>query len=491
MRKIAERELNAVLDRSGIARRNMRIDVDPAVIDILLKEGFSRAYGARPLKRAVERLALLPIARQMVKMKKGGDEPLLRLLAVGDRIKVNIVQAEGSSIAEVAAKSVTVVDPVRGKKVRVTPERIAQQTATLRQQVQELEKACGQDGLRERKAVLLELAARPDFWDDARQAREVLGEIHRIERQVEAVERVARRIEDLERLLEHAREQKKAALLAQAADRLNEVRRHVDLVTYSVRCRGPLDRCDAFVWLSLVEPSPADDDAVGVLADMYAGWARSKGFEVTVVHEELFSPKITRELVLLVEGVSVFGILQGEEGIHELVCGRTKENEKLSRFVRVRVLPLVEDEAAEPQAELEIKRTPIKGEGQRVKRYRSQVTITHRPSLLTIEVRNHMEAAEAVQAAGDLLRAERHRRAADRAGENGQGGPAVVLEQAIRRYTLRPSQSVKDQRTGLRASGQANLWNGALDEFLHAHLALRTKVVPAPQPAEAASAERS
>ena len=86
--------------------------------------------------------------------------------------------------------------------------------------------------------------------------------------------------------------------------------------------------------------------------------------------------------------------------------------------------------------------------------------------------------------AGDLLRAERRRRAADRAEANGQAELAASLEQVIRKYTLRPTQSVKDQRTGLRVAGRPDLWNGALDEFLHAHLALREKPASMPPPGD-------
>src|SRR5262249_54443500 len=60
--KIAGREVQRVLERSGIPRRRLMIDVDPAVIARLLREGYSQTFGARPLKRTVERLLLQPMA---------------------------------------------------------------------------------------------------------------------------------------------------------------------------------------------------------------------------------------------------------------------------------------------------------------------------------------------------------------------------------------------------------------------------------------------
>jgi ATP-dependent Clp protease ATP-binding subunit ClpC len=488
MRRIAQRELGHVLTRSGIARRNMRIDVDPGVIDVLLKEGFSRAYGARPLKRAVERLALLPIARQMVRLRKSAHESLLRLLAVGDRIKVTIVQADEERPAEVAARAVTIVDPVKKRKVKVTPDRLGQQLTALDEQIRGLEATCQAQGLATRKAELLERCGRPDFWDDLPAARETLGEIHRLERLEEAVERVRQRTDDLTRLLEHARRARDPEALARAAERLPEVRRHADLVGYSVRCQGPLDRCDAFVDLTLIGDA-AEHDLVGLLADMYANWARGKGFQPTVVHEELLDPQRTRRLTLLVEGISVYGILRGEEGVHEMIYGRTSKTPKESRYVKARVLPLVEDDPPHAQpGDLVTRREPVKGEGLRVKRYKSRVRASQRGGLLAVETRNGLEGDEAARAAGDLLRAEAFRRNGRRTidgtglphdPDRTERDPSIEqdgqVEAVIRKYTLRPTQSVKDQRTGATMSGLANLWNGALDAFLHAHVELRNE----------------
>jgi hypothetical protein len=64
-RTLASRELGRAVLRSGLKRRELRVDIEPALIDLLVRQGFSELYGARPLKRAVEKLALLPVAKQI------------------------------------------------------------------------------------------------------------------------------------------------------------------------------------------------------------------------------------------------------------------------------------------------------------------------------------------------------------------------------------------------------------------------------------------
>src|SRR5439155_9122471 len=85
--EIARRELDRVTERSGIARRRLAVEVDPSVLPLLLREGYTPAFGARPLKRTVERLVLLPVARAIA----AGEAPpgaLLRLTVRRGRIEV-------------------------------------------------------------------------------------------------------------------------------------------------------------------------------------------------------------------------------------------------------------------------------------------------------------------------------------------------------------------------------------------------------------------
>src|SRR5205823_8628138 len=78
---------------SGITRRKLMVDVEPSLVPLLLKEGYSPAYGARPLKRTVERLILLPVAKAIA---SGEVLPgsLLRLMARGHRVEVAVSPPE-------------------------------------------------------------------------------------------------------------------------------------------------------------------------------------------------------------------------------------------------------------------------------------------------------------------------------------------------------------------------------------------------------------
>lgn len=74
IRRIADREWQKVLHRDGVRFRELKLNADAALFDHLAAIGFDPRYGARPLKRAMERELLAPLARQM--NRHTADTPL-------------------------------------------------------------------------------------------------------------------------------------------------------------------------------------------------------------------------------------------------------------------------------------------------------------------------------------------------------------------------------------------------------------------------------
>ncbi|MBI4060708.1 MAG: AAA family ATPase, partial [Elusimicrobia bacterium] len=71
LRRIVEVQLASI--RKRLAQRRVALELTDAAKDLLAKEGYDPAYGARPLKRAVARLVVDPIARMLLtgKIKDG------------------------------------------------------------------------------------------------------------------------------------------------------------------------------------------------------------------------------------------------------------------------------------------------------------------------------------------------------------------------------------------------------------------------------------
>ncbi|WP_141324447.1 AAA family ATPase [Myxococcus sp. AB025B] len=86
IRTLTRRTLDAALGREGLSRRGVKVSFGEDVVDFLARTGFDARYGARPLKRAVEQHAVVPLAQWLaahagaphrhVELRLGSEERL-------------------------------------------------------------------------------------------------------------------------------------------------------------------------------------------------------------------------------------------------------------------------------------------------------------------------------------------------------------------------------------------------------------------------------
>ncbi|NND95939.1 MAG: ATP-dependent Clp protease ATP-binding subunit [Pirellulaceae bacterium] len=86
METIAMMQFQEILQRDGLQRRSVLIDIDPQAIRQTAARGYNPAMGARALKRQIERDLIRPAAKVLAATKT--DQPtLLRLHADGDSVQ--------------------------------------------------------------------------------------------------------------------------------------------------------------------------------------------------------------------------------------------------------------------------------------------------------------------------------------------------------------------------------------------------------------------
>jgi ATP-dependent Clp protease ATP-binding subunit ClpB len=97
LREIADIQLNHV--RQLLARRNVTLALTEAAADLLINEGYDPVYGARPLKRVLQRRLVDPLAMQLIQ----GD------IREGDHI---VVDVENDELAFNVVESAEFAEPV-------------------------------------------------------------------------------------------------------------------------------------------------------------------------------------------------------------------------------------------------------------------------------------------------------------------------------------------------------------------------------------------
>jgi ATP-dependent Clp protease ATP-binding subunit ClpC len=73
--EILELEINKVMQR--LKNRNILLQLDETAKDLLVEKGYDPQYGARPMRRAVERFLEDPLAEEILRGSLHDGEPVL------------------------------------------------------------------------------------------------------------------------------------------------------------------------------------------------------------------------------------------------------------------------------------------------------------------------------------------------------------------------------------------------------------------------------
>jgi ATP-dependent Clp protease ATP-binding subunit ClpC len=295
IRALLERELAQVLARRGFRGRPWAIEWDESALEFLAEKGFSAELGARPLKRAVERYLLAPLASAIVTRSFPQGEQFLFITAGDDRIEVTFVDPDADDAELPAAPAVTGLSLER--LVLGAPGG-AEERAFLRAETERLTMVIEGEGWAGRKERDLEAMRSDAFW----KSPERFGLLAR----VEYVDRVQAALRTAQKL----------------ADRLDRLGRNGrgpahDLVRLLAARLYLLDRAgfdatlpaDAFLEIVWSGADREEQEFAGRLLDMYESWARRRGMKARRLWAE------TGHL-LSVSGIGSFAILSKEAGLH-------------------------------------------------------------------------------------------------------------------------------------------------------------------------------
>jgi ATP-dependent Clp protease ATP-binding subunit ClpC len=346
MRQIARRELGRALQREGVTRRNILLDFQEDVLEVLLATGFSETYGARPLKRAIDRLVLLPLARQIATDPSLRDQ-LLEFHAQAGKIAIATIPlgptpppAEPTAAAEEDGEW-------EDREPLPMPSPSLSQLETgvpaLRERLDQLAASERMQRLVGLKATLLEEMLQPSFWDDQERAHEVNRTIYHLDRITKRVLDLQRRAESL--ALPEGFSRRDTGRLARLAGRWQALDRDAALAELELLATDGTAISTTGARIRII-PLPGDSEAPSQawalsLLGMYEGWAQRHGYEV----ETSAGPIAT----VTVRGGNLTAILAGEAGLHKRRTLLTKGDSRQTRVepALVQIQPLERDSQEE------------------------------------------------------------------------------------------------------------------------------------------------
>jgi ATP-dependent Clp protease ATP-binding subunit ClpC len=124
LRVVVEHALGDLLSRRGIQRSNVLCDVEPELLDALVEQAYDPRYGARPLRRMLERRLTVPLAHHLV-TRRGDDWALVELFRSdgGDELGITVrILADALPAPPDELEAVHGIDGLRALVARVAEE---------------------------------------------------------------------------------------------------------------------------------------------------------------------------------------------------------------------------------------------------------------------------------------------------------------------------------------------------------------------------------
>jgi peptide chain release factor 2 len=323
----------------------------------------------------------------------------------------------------------------------------------------------------------------PSIWNDAKRAQELGRERARLEKELGALARLGSTIQEAGELLELARAEGDAQVVAAVADDLSRAAKELGELEFRRMFSGEMDANNAFLDIKPGAGGTEAQDWANMLLRMYLMWGEKRGFKTEIIEVSEGEVAGIKSATVKFTGSYAYGWLRTESGVHRLVRKSPFDANRgrHTSFAAVFVYPEVDEDIdidVNP-ADLRVDTYRASGAGgQHVNRTDSAVRITHLPSGIVVQCQSdrsqHRNRAEAMK----MLRARLYELELQARDQERQKLEATKTDiewgHQIRSYVLDQSR-VKDLRTGVESGRPEQVLDGGLDEFLEASLKMDVK----------------
>ena len=325
---------------------------------------------------------------------------------------------------------------------------------------------------------LEDLSARPDFYDDPKQAAKLLKEQRELLPIVTAFRRYLKQKETIDELLEMLSEPQEPEMKALCQEELNEAKDSLPALEQELKIlllpKDPNDGKD--VILEIRAGVGGEESALFAhsLYRMYSMYAEKRGWriEISTLNEtELGGVK---ELVCMVSGADVYSRLKFESGVHRVQ--RVPETESGGRVhtstATVAVMPQVDEVEVDlnpADIKMEVFRSSGAG-GQHINKTSSAVRLIHLPTNTVVECQQERSQVQNREKAMKILysrlyQAQQEAQAAEISAEKRSQVGMGMRNEKIRTYNF-PQSRVTDHRIGLTLYKIGEIMDGDLDEII-------------------------
>jgi protein subunit release factor B len=467
MADIARREIGDLLRRDGILRRKVDVEIDDEVIDHVVALGYSPHYGARYLKRQIEKIITYPVARELNARPAGEAGGSIRLYLKQGRVASAFLTSAAAQPAPAGA-----AEAGSGLPAPVGMDEMRAALPVLAARVEALEEAHGAAAAEETRSSILAEMADVRFWDDAAAARRKLDTYQQASSTIEELSSLRRALDTLTAGLSSAR-----PVLENVTRAYKYLVGELPRLEITSWLSGPYDAGGAYVLISARGKAAAARQWAASLARMYLGWARQRRLTAAVIGEHHSPEGRSVMLALGISGFGVYGLLQGERGTHRLVqTVKVDGRETLQRLAAsVQVLPELGDDVLPAAPDLQVHVRATARSGLLLNRLTAQASARLANGDRRLTLAGDLPADDLGAEVSRMMRILRLV-----AAEQPEAGGGELVRSYVRSTK---DKGVHDHGTGLRAARVKQVLEGEIQPFLDERLRkTRSMIAPVPLP---------
>ncbi len=343
---------------------------------------------------------------------------------------------------------------------------------------EQIDKAYSQlkiDELNTKLISLKEDSSKEDFWNDNRNAQDVMKEISNLESRINPWVKIRQEIDEVNELVKL----NDNALSSEIKEQLSKTEKAYLRLKDDLKFSGPYDDHNAILSLYAGAGGTDAQDWTQMLLRMYTRWCEKHNYNLSLVEESPGDEAGIKSVTVDIEGPYAYGKLRGEHGVHRLVrlSPYNSDNLRQTSFAKVEVMPKIDKQddliIDEKDLKIDVYRSGGHG-GQSVNTTDSAVRITHIPSGVSVAIQNERSQLQNKETALTILKSkltqiklEQHK---DKLSEIKGENQSAEWGNQIRNYVLHPYKQVKDLRTKVERSDPDVVLDGDIDQFINSYL---------------------
>ena len=360
------------------------------------------------------------------------------------------------------------------------PLEIAEKIKILHKDIDLLKNNIDWDRSNSELKTLIKTSETDGFWDDPKNAQNVMKEIKLKENMINLVNKINQDYHDLKDLIELAESENDSDLIKELNNSLDNLIIKSSKYKIETMFSNQNDFSNCFLEIHAGAGGTEAQDWALMLQRMYFRWAEKKGFKVKIIEESPGEEAGIKSSTLMFTGDYANGWTRTETGVHRLV--RISPFDSSSRrhtsFASVWVYPETSEEIDITIDDKDLKIDTYRASGaggQHVNKTDSAIRITHLPTKIIVQCQSdrsqHRNKAQALS----MLKAKLYELELKKREEENEllssSKNEIGWGSQIRSYVLHPYNLVKDLRTNVETGNTVAVLDGELDQFITEALA--------------------